>query len=147
MLSALSGICIAVSAFLFVTGIMRFIQCIPMLNTYKKRGVLRDARVTKDNVLGEEFSSPRTYIYFTYEVDGIAHGSTKVSEINDSSSRNLIREVSEKFTKNNQFEIDVFVNKKDARKAYLLGEGNIKMTRLLLGLLFAFVAIAAHLLG
>jgi len=135
------------SIFFIVKGLVDLYKAYPMMDTFETKGVLKDARVTKDNVLGEEFASPNTYVYFTYDVNGIEHGSTVVSTLNDSVKRNKVKSLCSNFEKNGEFESTVYVNKKDSRKAFLISKEEVSINRLYIGLLFIISAFILSIIN
>tara|TARA_B100001245_G_C22894267_1_gene431346 strand:+ start:1938 stop:2387 length:450 start_codon:yes stop_codon:yes gene_type:complete len=147
LLSALFYISIFIATYFLTIGFYEYVKSLPMLNTYKSKGVLKDARITRHNVLGEEFSSDKYYIYFSYEVDGVRHGSSTIGPINNAASRNKMREVVESYSKKGEHEVDVYINKNDARTCYLMGEGDVTTSKIILGSIAAALGIIIHAVG
>lgn len=147
LISALFYMAIFVAVYFLVAGFYEYIRSLPMLNTYKSKGLLKDARITRQNVLGEEFSSDRHYIYYSYEVDGVCHGSSAISPLNNAAQRNMMREMADNYSKKGEHEIDVYINKYDARTCYLMGEDAVTTTKIVLGSIAAVLGIILHVVG
>lgn len=144
-LSTLLYITSFLAVLFFITGTISLIRLYPVLNTMPTKGRIRDARITTDNVLGDDFSSPNTYIYFTYIHNGVAHGSSSASTENNAVSRSIVRSASDKFDKEGAFDVDVFVNKSDPRKAYLQSPETIKMKKLSLAIILTVISVLIYI--
>jgi hypothetical protein len=97
-----------------------------MMNTFETKGVLLDARTSKENLLtGKDYDEAKKYIYYTYNVGGVTHGSNSLSNIDSHIVRKYFKDISLRFKKEGAFSIPVFVNKEDNRTSFLINSKDI----------------------
>lgn len=137
MLTSLMGATLLFSIVFGITGTVRFLKSLPMLNTVKTDGLLIDARQTDINLHSiENFSTPVDYLYYTYEYKGVTHGGNIISLIPTAKSRTKFKELIEIFQNQKQAtHIDVYIRKNDPRQSFLLGPQDVSNIQGILGLI------------
>jgi hypothetical protein len=130
------------SVIYLILGVIKLIKTFPMMDTRTVTGRLIDARITKQNIMShEEFRVNNEYLYYTYEVNGITHGGSMVSSINDYVRRQKLKSLSERYGKEGEFEIPIYVSNLDSRKSYLISSEEVKNPQILVAFISLFMAI------
>jgi len=140
-LSIIIGAIATISA---IMGVMRIIKAKPMLSTTLVKGEMVDARLSKTNIYGKDFGIPRYYIYYHYKVDNVTFGSSSISQINDSYSRSKQLLLIDDFNKGKRF-VDVFVNKSDYRKSFLVSSDEFSNPYIFLSLFLSVVSLLLYI--
>lgn len=133
------------TVFFLLLAIKHLYSYYAIIDSYEAEGLIKDARVSNKNIFtGVPFENDNYYLYFTYDIEGITHGSVNPSPVKNRVGLRKVEELAERFQKEGPFHTKIFISNKDNRMAYILSPDDVKNKNIFISILSAISASIAY---